>query len=406
MSFDAPAILGDLSPAALRNSESMKWTMVPEQINGHDTLPCFVAEMDFAPAASIRESLQQWAEHAPLGYRPPALVERFQRVIADHYRNLGLRVDHEAIRPISDVMTAFDAVARIFTEPGTPITLLTPAYMNFVQHTFGDQRPIRNVSMLAPDALHQHWRLDWESLERALSEGGLLVLVNPHNPIGKVYNRTELEQIAELAHQYDVRVFADEIHEPLVFDGHHHTPFASLNAKAAECAITAWSGTKAFSIPGTKAASLVFTREDDLQRWHQFGQHFEMGTASSGYVATISALQDGAEWFRTAMSQLATNRKRFTHLVSELLPGAIYTPPEATYLAWVDLRGTDNYEAVAADVTETFSLADATAHRCGVIATDGAATGTDGEGHLRINFATGPELLQDIVTRLGSVFSA
>lgn len=106
------------------------------------------------------------------------------------------------------------------------------------------------------------------------------------------------------------------------------------------------------------------------------------------------------------MSQLATNRKRFTHLVSELLPGAIYTPPEATYLAWVDLRGTDNYEAVAADVTETFSLADATAHRCGVIATDGAATGTDGEGHLRINFATGPELLQDIVTRLGSVFSA
>lgn len=405
MSFDAPMILGDLSPAALRASESMKWTMYPEQINGHKTIPCFVAEMDFAPAANIRKALKHWAEHAPLGYRPPALVESFQHVIAEHYRNLGLVVGPEAIRPISDVMTAYDAVARIFTDPGTPITLMTPAYMNFVGHIFGDQRPVRNVAMLPPDALHQQSRIDWDGLEKALADGGLLVLVNPHNPIGKVYNQTELEHIAELAQQYGVRVFVDEIHEPLVFNGHHHIPFASLNAAAAECAITAWSCTKAFSIPGTKAASLIFTREDDLQRWDQFGQHFEMGTASSGYVATISALEEGAEWFRAALSQLEKNRERLTQLIAAHLPGATYTPPEATYLAWIDLRGTDNYEAVAAKVTETFSFADATARRCGVIATDGAATGADGEGHLRVNFATGPEVLDDIAARLGSVFT-
>lgn len=405
MSFDAPAILGDLSPAALRASGSMKWTMYPEHINGHETIPCFVAEMDFAPAGNIRKALKHWADHAPLGYRPPALVKDFQQVIAKHYQNLGLTVEHDAIRPISDVMTAYDAVARIFTAPGTPITLLTPAYMNFIQHIFEDQRPVRNVSMLPPDPLHQQWRIDWERLEQAVADGGLLVLVNPHNPIGKVYNRTELEQIADLARQYNVRVFADEIHEPLVFDGHSHVPFASVSTTAAECAITAWSCTKGFSVPGAKAACLIFTRDDDRRRWQEFGQHLEMGTASTGYVATISALTDGKEWFRVAMDQLERNRKQLTHLVSTYLPGAIYTPPEATYLAWIDLRSTPHYDAVAADVSHTCSLAEATAQRCGVIATDGAATGDDGEGHLRINFATGPKILQMIVERLGSVFS-
>lgn len=406
MTHDVPEILGDLSLGSLRASGSMKWSTFPERINGHPTLPCFVAEMDFSPAESIRDALVVWARNAPLGYRPPALVSTFQQAVSAYYETAGLQVEHEHVRPISDVMTAYDAVARIFTKPGSPITLLTPAYMNFVRHMFRDQRPIRQVSMLAPHGLHQHWRIDWEALEQSLSDGGLLVLVNPHNPIGKVYTHSELQEIAVLAHRYNVRVFADEIHEPLVFGEQQHIPFASVSAEAAKCAITSWSVTKAFSIPGTKAATLIFTNAQDLAQWRQYGQHLEMGTASSGYIATIAALKDGENWHRAAMRQLEFNRELFGELVAEYLPGATYTPPEATYLAWVDFRGTKNYEQVASDVTADHSLSDAVAQRCGVVATDGAETGPDGTGHLRINFATSPQLIEQIVTKLGSVFSA
>lgn len=401
-----PEILGDVSIAALRAAGSMKWTMFPERLNGHETLPCFVAEMDFAPSPNIRRALATWASRASLGYRPSALVHEFRQVVADYYACHGLNISHRAVRPISDVMIAYDVVARIFTTPGAPITLMTPAYMSFVRHIFQDQHPIRNVGMLAPDDLHQHWRIDWEALEYALTDGGLLVLVNPHNPIGKVYTRAELEGIAALAQQYNVRVFADEIHAPLVFDGHTHIPFASVNTDAADCAITAWSATKAYTIPGTKAASLVFTNEADIQRWKQYGQHFEMGTASSGYIATIAALQEAQDWHNAAMAQLQHNRKFLSRLVDEHLSGAIYNEPEATYLAWLDLRGTANYDEVAAQVHSGRSLAEVTAHRCGVVATDGAETGAEGVGHLRINFATAPDILEAIVARLGSVYSA
>lgn len=405
MTYDVPEILGDLSIPALRSSGSMKWSMFADHIHGQETLPCFVAEMDFAPAAPIRQALTRWAADGSLGYRDPVLVEGFQRVVGQYFSTVGLEVSDDSVRPISDVMTAYDVVARLFTPADSPITLMTPAYMNFVRHVFSDQRRIQTVDMLAPEESHDHWRIDWEALEHAMSAGGLLVLVNPHNPIGKVYTRTELECIAELAQRYGVRVFSDEIHSPLVYDGHRHTPFASISAQAAEVAITAWSATKAYSIPGTKAASLIFTNPADADLWQRYAAHFEMGTASSGYVATIAALEHSQQWFDAARQQLDTNRRLFGELVAHHLPGGRYRQPESTYLAWLDLRSTPNYAKFATLVTEHRSLADITAEHSGVVATDGAATGASGAGHLRINFATAPAIIEQIVTRLGAVYA-
>lgn len=405
MAYDVPAVLGDLSIPALRASGSMKWSAFPRQINSYETLPCFVAEMDFAVAQPIRDALVRWASNEPLGYRPGELVENFQRTIVRYYAANGLRLLPTNVRPISDVMTAYDVVARLFTEPTAPITLMTPTYMNFVGHIFGDRRRVQHVEMLAPDEDCPRWRVDWQALDQALSAGGMLVLVNPHNPLGKVYSYEELADIAALASRHGVRVYADEIHAPLIYEGKHQIPFASVSPQAADVAITAFSATKAYSTPGTKAASLVFTNDADLQLWKRHCGHFEMGTATSGYVATIAALEHAQSWFDSAMSQLHRNRQLFSELVAKHLPDARYTPPEGSYLGWLDLRGTRNYEAVSALVTDTRSLSKVTAQQCGVIATDGAETGSAGEGHLRINFATGPEVITQILQRLGRVYS-
>jgi len=130
-----------------------------------------------------------------------------------------------------------------------------------------------------------------------------------------------------------------------------------------------------------------------------------MGTASSGYVATIAALEHSQQWFDAARQQLDTNRRLFGELVAHHLPGGRYRQPESTYLAWLDLRSTPNYAKFATLVTEHRSLADITAEHSGVVATDGAATGASGAGHLRINFATAPAIIEQIVTRLGAVYA-
>lgn len=398
------AVLGDLSVETLRASGSLKWSLFPEKINGHQTLPCFVAEMDFLPPKTIRDALATWASQGPLGYTPPRILNGFQSAIAGFYQHQGLELSASQVRPVSDLVTMFDAVVRIFTDPEDPITLLTPTYMNFVGHPFTTERTVKHVDMLPPASPEGEWTVDWDALETALDGGGLLVLVNPHNPLGKVYTKEELVRIAELAAEHGVRVFADEIHSPLCYAPHQHVPFASVSPIAAQVALTAFAATKAFSIPGTKASALILTNPDDLRLWKQYAEHLEFGTATSGFVATAAGLTSAAPWLNTAKEYLRTNRDLVFELVQTHLPGAKFHLPEATYLAWLDLTGTPNYETVAEQVTANRSLSNVVAAKCGVIATDGAECGSAGIGHLRINFATGSAVVEEIIRRLGQVF--
>ncbi len=379
----------------MRTSDSSKWAVGAE-------FPCFVAEMDFQPAPEIRQALSEWAQHGWFGYAPPSVIRDFQESIAEYYAGLGHLWKTGLVRPVSDLVTLFHAIIDTFLAPDDPIILMAPTYMNFVAGAEQSAHPVRTVTMI-PDFERRNWQIDWPGLESAMKDGGLLVLVNPHNPIGKSYTRAELERIAAIAAHAGARVLADEIHAPLTYQPHRHVPFVSVSPAAEQVALTAFSATKAYSIPGTKAAALLISNEEDLSAWKKRSLHLEYGTATSGMIATIAALRKSQSWFDDAMSYLTQNRQHLNMLVEQYLPEANYLPPEATYLAWLDLRQTKNYTRYA--TSDGTTLARNLCRATGVLATDGLACGAAGEGHIRINYAAHQNTVEQIIRRLGAALS-
>jgi cystathionine beta-lyase len=350
----------------------------------------WVAEMDFGTAPAVREAMRRAAEEGTgLGYLPKrsllAMQESFARFVADRY---GWRVEVQDVRPVVDVLTAMQAVVRLTSRPGSPIILPTPAYMPFLTLPAALDREIIQVPLTRVDG---RYRYDLEALDAAFAAGGhLLVLCNPHNPIGRVLERAELEAISEVVERHGGRVFADEIHAPLTYPGHRHVPYASLSPVTAAHTVTAMSASKAFNIPGLKCAQLVLSSDGDRAMWERAGHIYEDQASTLGALASTAAYAEGREWLDDVIGYLDGNRKTLAALVAEQLPGVGYREPEGTYLAWLDLT-----QAGLEDPARFFR------ERADVAATSGALCGQAGSGFLRFNIAMSRPLLTEAVTRMG-----
>jgi cystathionine beta-lyase len=232
---------------------------------------------------------------------------------------------------------------------------------------------------------------DLDSLAAAYRAGGhLLVLCNPHNPIGRVLRREEMQAVAEVVERHGGRVFSDEIHAPLVYDGQQHVPYASVSDVAAAHTVTAVSASKAWNLPGLKCAQLVLSNDADAATWAEVGFMAEHGTANLGVVANIAAYESGGPWLAEVVSYLDDNRRLLGDLLAKHLPEIGYTEPEGTYLAWLDCR-----ELGLGDHPAEFFLENAA-----VALTDGPACGEAGAGFARYNFATPRPILEETVARM------
>lgn len=371
----------------LRHAGSLKWTEYP------GSLGAWVAEMDFGTAPGVIEAAQETLARGLTGYAPTYLVEAMQETTVQW---LGRRYDwnlqREQIRPLNSVASALEAAIMHFSpghRPDAPLVLLTPAYMPFVSAAARFGRNSIQVGMLRTET---GWELDWLGLERALAGGALLVLVNPHNPIGKVYSREELLRISLLVEATGSRVFADEIHAPLVFKGFTHVPYASLGAVAAGHSITAIAATKAFNLPGLKCAQLVLTNDADRELWSGVGDVPEHAAANVGLAATAAAYGTGEGWLAGVLDYLDGSRIMLGDLVAEHLPQVGYLPPQGTYLGWLDLSRL----SLGPD-PEKFFLREAQ-----VALTGGNACGKGGSGFVRLNFATPRPVLAGMIHRMGA----
>jgi cystathionine beta-lyase len=235
------------------------------------------------------------------------------------------------------------------------------------------------------------YHYDLDALDHAFSAGGhMLLLCNPHNPLGRVLEADELATISRVVAYHGGRVFADEIHAPLVYGSHRHVPYASVSEAAAEQAITASSASKAWNLAGLKCAQVLLSNDADRERWGRLGRLATDGTSTLGAVAAVAAFQHGRPWLDAVFAYLDRNRILLGQLLSEHLPAARYTPPEGTFLAWLDLR----------ELRGSARPADLIAEAAGVTVVDGADCGIPGRGFVRLNFATTDELLCRMVRRL------
>ncbi|HEX5856585.1 MAG TPA: aminotransferase class I/II-fold pyridoxal phosphate-dependent enzyme [Microbacterium sp.] len=368
----------------LERPSSRKWSLHP------GTIGAWVAEMDFGTAPVVTEALHRAIDDETLGYLSPATAARMGTATAEWMRTeYGWDVDPERVHPVSDVMAALRVAVEEFSPEGSAVIVPTPAYMPFLTYLPSIGRPVVQVPGTITEG---RWSHDLDAIDAAFSAGArTLVLCNPHNPTGEVLSRAELEAISLIVERHGGRVFADEIHAPIRFGGRRHVPYASVSEAAARHSVTGTSASKAWNIPGLKAAQLITSNDADEQRYRRFGFATAHGASTLGVIASTAAYAHGREWLRSVTGYLEGNREALDALVRSELPGAGFSAPDATYLGWIDVR----------ELGIHGSPADFFRERAGVALTDGALCGAGAEGFVRLVFAMPRPLLEDALRAMG-----
>lgn len=380
--------LDAITAEALRAIGGVKWSLFP------DTIGAFVAEMDFGTAPAVSQALHAAVDQGLLGYLPRAVSERMSAACAGWLGSkYGWDVPAERIRPLPDVLAGLTAAIEHFSTPGSPVILPTPAYMPFLTLPKSLGREIIQVPMTVEDGRYVY---ELDALDAAFADGGnLMILCNPHNPVGRVLERQEMLAIAEVVERHGGRVFSDEIHAPLVFPGHQHLPYAATSDAAAAHTVTATSASKAWNIPGMKCAQLILSNDADAEVWSRVGIMAEHGAATLGVIANTAAYTAGGQWLDDVIAYLDGNRRLLGELLAERIPEIGYTAPEGTYLTLLDCRplGLGDHPA-------QFFLEHAK-----VAMTDGAMCGEAAVGMARFNMAMPRPLLEQAVDQMAEALA-
>lgn len=376
----------ELSLERLARRRSAKWSSFEAGV-----LPAWVAEMDFALAPAVKAALKEAIELDDCGYANPLAPGGLREAFAGFAgRRLGWEVDPERVVPLVDVVSGLSELLRVLTEPGDGVVINPPVYHPFFSLIAEAGRRVVEVP------LADGRELDLDGVARAFAGGArALILCNPHNPTGAVLERSELEALAQLAGEHDAWVLADEIHAPLVLDGAEHLPFVSVSAAAAERGIVLSSASKAFNVAGLKCAVAVTAGEpasEAVQRLPEVARH----SGHLGVLASEAAFRDGDQWLDEVLAVLDSNRRRLGELLAERLPQVGYEPPQAGYLAWLDCSAL----GLGADP------APALLERGRVALSGGPSFGRGGDGFVRLNFGTSPELVEQIVGRIATAVAS
>ena len=351
-----------------------------------DVLSATIAEMDFPLAPPVAEALHRAIDRADLGYPGPATATLRRAFAGFAARRLNWTVDEEQIVLVPDVMIALVELCRAIVEPGEAVAFGTPAYPPFF-NTLREAGLERMFVELRPDG-----SFDLDALDATLEAGAKgLVLASPHNPTGRVLERTELEAIAERCAEREVWVLADEIHAPLTLPGATFTPWLEVSDAARRCGVVVTSASKAFNLAALKTAVVVTAHPaprglvGSLPTLHEHA-------GLLGTIAAEAAFEDGDPWLDALIEQLSFNRDLLGRELAARLPEIRWIPPQATYLAWLDCRelglGDEPYEVFL--------------ERGRVALGRGLDYGEPGAGHVRFNFATSPEHVTEAVRRMSA----
>ena len=384
--------LSRLDLDTLRRRTSEKWRHYPE-----DVVPLWVAEMDVPLATPIERALVEAAQIGDLGYPiADSYVEALAGFAARHW---DWEVVASHARPVANVMSGVAAAIAVLSEPGDSVVVNCPVYPPFYSYVENSERVVEEAPLDAGG------RLDLAALEvafaraRARSQRPVYLLCNPHNPTGTLMRREELASALGLAAHYGLRVISDEIHAPLVLRG-AFTPILSL--EGAERAVAVLSASKAFNLAGAPAAVLV-AGEDAIDVIDALRHRVVPGPSHLGVIAQGAALSSADEWLAALLDDLRARQALLVDLLATHLPGARYQPGEATYLAWLDVGalglGADG-ESVRGQMVSLSGPAAYFLEHARVALSDGAAFGTGGRGHVRLNFATTESILREALERL------
>jgi cysteine-S-conjugate beta-lyase len=376
-------VIRDLTDDEARIALPCKWGEVDD-----DVIPAWVAEMDYALAPPIVEALHA-AVDANLGGYPSFDIggELGTAYAGFAKRHFGHEVDPGHVIPVVDVTSGVRFVLDVLSEPG-PMVMPGPAYapqLSIAQIT-GRER----VDLLVdPDA--DRAELDLDQLDALFADGArTLLLTQPHNPWGRVFTREELEGVRDVVVRHGARVITDEIHAPLVLPGAEHVPYLSLEGTA-DHTVAVVATSKAFNTAGLRCAQLVVPDPVARERLLAAPTALNDSWSSLGAVAAVAAYAKGDEWLASLIERLDAQRQLLADLLATHLPQARMRPLEATYLVWIDLRAYGQADPAAVALSQgRVRVAPGHDYQAGL------------EGHIRLNIATSPERLTEIIHRLAN----
>lgn len=372
----------DLDLTELSRRRGVKWARVAET----GSLPAWVADMDFPLAAAVRDAVIEIVGSSDVGYpnwpNGTPLRDEFAARMRARY---GWEPDPDAVREHTDLIQALQLVLRLTTGPGDAVAIQTPNYPPFLATlpTMG----LRTAALPYVDT-GDEWSPDFEEWERALRlhRPKVLILVNPHNPTGRVHSRAELDRIAGLAAEHDLLVISDEIHAEVIYAPHRHIPFASLSADAARRTVTVTSASKSFNLAGFRCALAHFGPTALLARRDAEPPDLYGAVSVPGVLATLAAWRHGGPWLEDLTLVLDRNRRMVHDRVSAELPGVRHHLPQGTYLSWLDVS--------ALGVDDPVELVRREGH---VLLDGGRAFGPGSGRFLRVNFATSHAILEQVL---------
>ena len=363
------------APVERRGSDSVKWG----RYAGRDVLPLWVADMDFPAPPAVLAALRERVDHGVFGYghAPEAAAESVLAHLAGEY---SWSVAAEWIVWLPGLVTGLNVACRA-VDGG--VMTAAPVYPPFFSAPRHFARPLARVDLSCRDG---RWGWDWEALQAGVTtETRLFLLCHPHNPVGRCWDASELHQLAAFAEQNDLVVCSDEIHCGLILDsGRRHIPFATLSADAARRTITLMAPSKTYNIPGLGCAFAVIPDAGLRRRFQRAMDGIVPHVNVLGFAACAAAYRDCDDWHAELIDYLRGNRDRVAAAV-DAEKRVKMTPVEATYLAWIDVRG--------------LGLANPAAHfeAHGLGLSDGADFGAP--GWLRLNFGCPRSTLDEALRR-------
>ena len=375
-------LIRDLPDDEIRDALPLKWGSVEP-----GTVPCFVAEMDFALAEPVADAVAAAVRRGTAGYAPFGDLGVGEAFAGWSRRHWGHEVDPASTVVVGDVIAGIRLVLEVLCPPG-PVVVPLPCYP-----------PFRDVVALAgreavwvstdPDAAdHDATALDLAAVERAFADGArTLLLCNPHNPLGRTPRRAELEALRDLARRFDARVVSDEIHGPLVLPGgEEFTPYLDVDERG----LCVTSASKTFNTAGLHCAVVVAPEASEQAALRGVPLPQNHAYSPLGMIAAQVAWTQGDAWRAALVGRLARQRDLLADLLAEHLPAARARRLEATYLPWLDLRAYGHEDPAAR------------ARDHGVAPAPGHAYQPGLRGHVRLNVATSPERLRLMVERLAA----
>lgn len=373
-----------------RGTDCLKYDFAAERGYPAEVLPFWVADMDFPAPEPVVKALEQRARHGIFGYTD--IKEDYREILARWFqRRHGWQIEGEWLSITPGVVFGICTAIRAFTQPGEGVLICPPVYYPFAASIKANGRKLVESPLVEKDSRYE---IDFQDFERKIVKGGvkLFVLCSPHNPVGRVWSRQELEQVAAICQKHQVLVVADEIHQDFVRPGHRHTVFASLGAEVADFTITCTSPSKTFNLAGLQISHIFISNESLRRRFRHELEAVGYGEPNAmAEVAAKAAYSQGEPWLTELLSYLEENLRRTRAFLAEQLPQVQLIEPEGTYLLWLDCRGT----GLSPEEQD-----EAIVQRGRIWLDEGRIFGAGGEGFQRINMACSWAILEEGLKRL------